>query len=75
MPSDTLLKSIRRWLMVVVLFLALLVYLVASTTSGVYLDNLIVLLAGVVALSSGLLVIISFTRDYLVGPSPTDSSS
>ncbi|QOS10298.1 uncharacterized protein HfgLR_00720 [Haloferax gibbonsii] len=61
MPSaDT--TPLRRWLMVVSLFLALLTYLVSSSVSGVYLDNVIHLVSGGAALAIGLLLAASVVR-------------
>lgn len=48
--------------MVVSLFLALLTYLVSSSVSGVYLDNVIHLVSGGAALAIGLLLAASVVR-------------
>ncbi|ELZ83998.1 hypothetical protein C454_06792 [Haloferax gibbonsii ATCC 33959] len=61
MPSDDA-NPIRRWLMVISLFLALLTYLVSSSGTGVYLDNVIHLVSGGAALAIGLLLAASVVR-------------
>ncbi|RDZ66105.1 hypothetical protein C5B90_07100 [Haloferax sp. Atlit-12N] len=63
MPSADA-TPIRRWLMVISLFLALLTYLVSSSTSGVYLDNVIHLVSGGAALVIGLLLAVSLVRAW-----------
>ncbi|RDZ54158.1 hypothetical protein DEQ92_08000 [Haloferax sp. Atlit-6N] len=61
MPSADA-NPIRRWLMVISLFLALLTYLVSSSGTGVYLDNVIHLVSGGAALAIGLLLAASVVR-------------
>ncbi|ELZ73846.1 hypothetical protein C5B91_13630 [Haloferax sp. Atlit-10N] len=55
-------NPIRRWLVVISLFLALLTYLVSSSVSGVYLDNVIRLVSGGAALAIGFLLVVSLVR-------------
>ena len=64
MDSDTALESIRRWLMLISLLLAVHVYLFSTTTSGIYLDNVIHLLSGVGTLLILLLFGVSVVRKY-----------
>ncbi|MFC4550966.1 MULTISPECIES: hypothetical protein [Halorussus] len=64
MHSDTALESIRRWLMLVSLLLAVHVYLFSTTTSGIYLDNVIRILSGTGALAILLLLGVSVVREY-----------
>lgn len=58
MTFDADLQSIRRWLMVVSLLLAIQIYFTSATTTGVYLNNVISLLVvGAIAVICILLAI------------------